>query len=197
MDQGCCKSWNCKMLETVPSLGRFYHADNVTKRRLLPADKVLCESVLQVTVISPSFRLSSLNGMKAIQAGWINSPWPIAAWKLAKLFTEAYTNKQGSLTSETFQPTPAQIGSVYSAELMCMLHESLVCVECIKHEEAAWETCRCHSKGGLLVRETCEYHSEGEEYGAISERPMGTTADWRGMVLARERPASTANRRWE
>ena len=32
-------------------------------------------------------------------------------------------------------------------------------------------------------RETCEYHSRGEEYGVISERPMGTTTDWRGMVL--------------
>ena len=38
------------------------------------------------------------------------------------------TNKQGSLTSETVQPTPAQIGSGYSAALMCMLHESLACV---------------------------------------------------------------------
>ena len=38
------------------------------------------------------------------------------------------TNKQGSLTSETVQPTPAQIGSGYSVALMCMLHESLACV---------------------------------------------------------------------
>ena len=35
----------------------------------------------------------------------------ITARKLAKLFTEACTNKRGSLTSKTVQPTPAQIGS--------------------------------------------------------------------------------------
>ena len=30
----------------------------------------------------------------------------------------------------------------------------------------------------VLVRETCEYHSRGEEvYGVILERPVGTTAD--------------------
>ena len=46
----------------------------------------------------------------------------------------------------------------------------------------------------VLVRETCEYHSRGEEYGVISERPVGTTADWRGMLLVRGRPVSTANR---
>ena len=43
----------------------------------------------------------------------------------------------------------------------------------------------------VLVRETCEYHSRGEEYGVILERPVGTTADWRGIVLV---PVSTANR---
>ena len=32
-------------------------------------------------------------------------------------------------------------------------------------------------QGILLVRETYEYHSRGEEYGVISERPVGTTAD--------------------
>ena len=31
----------------------------------------------------------------------------------------------------------------------------------------------------VLVRETCEYHSRGEEcmHGVILERPVGTTAD--------------------
>ena len=33
-------------------------------------------------------------------------------------------------------------------------------------------------QGMVLVRETCEYHSRGEEvYGVILERPVGTTAD--------------------
>ena len=36
---------------------------------------------------------------------------PITAWKLTKLFTEACTNKQGSLTSKTVQPMAAQIRS--------------------------------------------------------------------------------------
>ena len=50
-------------------------------------------------------------------------------------------------------------------------------------------------RGMVLVGETCEYHSGGEEYGVISERPVGTTADWRGMVLAWGSPCvSTANR---
>ena len=35
----------------------------------------------------------------------------ITARKLGKLFTEACTNKRGSLTSKTVQLTPAQIGS--------------------------------------------------------------------------------------
>ena len=47
--------------------------------------------------------------------------------------------------------------------------------------------------GMLLVGETCEYHSRGEEYGVISERSVGTTADWRGMMLAQGKPVSTAN----
>ena len=39
----------------------------------------------------------------------------------------------------------------------------------------------------VLVRETCEYHSGGEEYGVILERPVGTTADWRpGYGVSRE-----------
>ena len=46
----------------------------------------------------------------------------------------------------------------------------------------------------MLVGETCKYHSRGEEYGVISERPVGTTADWSGMLLVQERPVSTANR---
>ena len=46
----------------------------------------------------------------------------------------------------------------------------------------------------VLVGETCEYHSSGEEYGVISESLVGTTADWSGMVLERGRPVSTANR---
>ena len=33
--------------------------------------------------------------------------------------------------------------------------------------------------------ENCVYHSRGEEYGVISERPVCNTADWRGMVLVR------------
>ena len=47
--------------------------------------------------------------------------------------------------------------------------------------------------GTVLVAEICKYHSRGEEYGVISERPVGTTADWRGMVLVRGRPVSAAN----
>ena len=31
-------------------------------------------------------------------------------------------------------------------------------------------------------------------YGVISERSVGTTADWRDMVLAQGRTVSTANR---
>ena len=46
----------------------------------------------------------------------------------------------------------------------------------------------------VLVGETCEYHSSGEEYGEISERLVGTTAEWRGMVLGWGRPVWTANR---
>ena len=38
----------------------------------------------------------------------------------------------------------------------------------------------------MLVGETCEYHSRGEEYGAISERPVGTTVEERSMVLFRK-----------
>ena len=49
-------------------------------------------------------------------------------------------------------------------------------------------------QGLVLAGESCEYHSRGEEYGVISDRPVGTTADWRGMVLVQERPVSTANR---
>ena len=48
-------------------------------------------------------------------------------------------------------------------------------------------------RGMLLVGETREYHSRGEEYGVILERPVGTTADWRGMVLAQGKPVSTAS----
>ena len=87
---------------------------------------------------------------------------PVAAWKHAKLIKKACTNKQGCLTSETVQPMPAQIGSGYNAVLMCMLHESLVCVECIKDEEAAWETCGYHSKEG---------------YGVSLGRPLSTTKE--------------------
>ena len=46
----------------------------------------------------------------------------------------------------------------------------------------------------VLVRKTCEYHSRWEEYGVILERLVGTTADWKGMVLVWGRPVSTANR---
>jgi len=45
----------------------------------------------------------------------------------------------------------------------------------------------------VLVAEICKYHSRGEEYGVISERTVGTTADWRGMVLVQGRPVSAAN----
>ena len=48
--------------------------------------------------------------------------------KACQIIYRSMHNKQGSLTSETIQPTPAQIGSGYSAALMCMLHESLACV---------------------------------------------------------------------
>ena len=46
--------------------------------------------------------------------------------------------------------------------------------------------------GVVLVRETCEYHSRGEEYGVILERLVGTTVEWRGMMLAQGRLVSTA-----
>ena len=37
---------------------------------------------------------------------------------------------------------PAQIGSGYSAALMCMLHKSLACVWSVNYnKEEAWETC--------------------------------------------------------
>ena len=99
------------------------------KRRLLQADKVLCESVLQAIMSSQNFRLSSLNGMKAVQAGWTNSPWPCNSMKACQtIFTEACTNKQGSLNKQDCATNPAQIGSGYTAALMCMLHESLACV---------------------------------------------------------------------
>ena len=47
-----------------------------------------------------------------------------------------------------------------------------------------------------VSRGTCDYHSRGEEYncGVISERPVGTTTDWRGTVFVWGRPVSTANR---
>ena len=51
------------------------------------------------------------------------------------------------------------------------------------------------TKGVVLVRETCEYHSRGEEYGVIW-RDLWVpqqTGPRRDMVLARERPVSTAN----
>ena len=38
------------------------------------------------------------------------------------------------------------------------------------------------------------YTTGGEEYGVISEIPVGITVDWRGMVLVQGRPVSTANR---
>jgi len=38
------------------------------------------------------------------------------------------------------------------------------------------------------------YCSRGEEYGVILERPVDTTADWRGRMLTQGRPVSTANR---
>ena len=53
------------------------------------------------------------------------------------------------------------------------------------------KTFRYYKTGGVyivLVGETCEYHSSGEEYGVISERLVGTTAEWRGMVLGWGRP---------
>ena len=60
------------------------------------------------------------------------------------------------------------------------------------------ETCEYHSRGEEYgtchFRETCGYHSRGEEHGVISKRPVGNTTDWRGMVLAQGRPVSTANR---
>ena len=40
-------------------------------------------------------------------------------------------------------------------------------------------------RGMVLVGETCEYHSRGEEYGVISERLKGTTVEERSMVLFR------------
>jgi len=63
-------------LEAVPSLGHFYHVNKPTKRRLLQAIKVPCESVLQAIISSLSFRLSSPNAMKAVRAGRTNSPCP-------------------------------------------------------------------------------------------------------------------------
>ena len=81
--------------------------------------------------------------------------------KACKLFTEACTNKQGSLTSKTVQPTPAQIGSAYSAALMHILHESLACVcECYYHKEVEWET--------------CGYTTAKEGDGVSLGRPLGT-----------------------
>ena len=95
-----------------------------------------------------------------------------------------------------------------------MLYEShvCVCVECNtkkqhgRHVDTTakegygvlfGETIGYYKTGGgymVLVGETCEYHSSGEEYGVILERLVGTTADWRGMVLVWGRPVSTANR---
>ena len=46
---------------------------------------------------------------------------------------------------------------------------------------------------GYGVAEICKCHSRGEEYGVTLKRPVGTTADWRGMVLVRGRPVSAAN----
>ena len=49
-------------------------------------------------------------------------------------------------------------------------------------------------QGVVLVGETCEYHSRGKKYGVTLERSVGTTADWRGMVLVHGRLVPTANR---
>jgi len=43
--------------------------------------------------------------------------------KACQIIYRSMHNKQGSLTSKTIQPMPAQIGSGYSTVLMCMLHE--------------------------------------------------------------------------
>ena len=37
----------------------------------------------------------------------------------------------------------------------------------------------------MLVGVTCEYHSRGEEYGVISETPVGTTIEGRSVLLFR------------
>ena len=41
---------HCAVIETVPSLGQIYHVDTPTKRRLVEADKVLSENVVQATM---------------------------------------------------------------------------------------------------------------------------------------------------
>ena len=50
--------------------------------------------------------------------------------------------------------------------------------------------------GMVFVGETSEYHSRGKEYIVLFRRPVGTTADCRGMVFFRGRHVSTSNRKF-
>ena len=50
-------------------------------------------------------------------------------------------------------------------------------------------------RGMVFIGENCKYHSRGEKYiVVISERPVGTTVDWRGVVFVWGRHVSTAKR---
>ena len=56
---------------------RFYDIEKPTKRRLLQADKVLCESVLQAIMSSRCFMLSSPTAMKTVYTSWLTKQ-PVA-----------------------------------------------------------------------------------------------------------------------
>ena len=58
------------MVDSFLSIVLLFNHVGKPQRRLVQADKVLCESVLQAIMSSPFLgRLSSPNGMKPVQAG--------------------------------------------------------------------------------------------------------------------------------
>ena len=173
------------MLETVSSVGRFYHISKHQKMTSTSQQGIVCEC----TTNSYEFMLSSPNRVwKLYKLAEQTACGPITAWKLAKLFTEACTNKQSSLTSKTVQPTPVQMGSGYSTALMCACCTKALCVRSVTWRSGMGDLWIQQQRGGMvlvwgdlwvlqkredmvLVRETYEYHSKGKEY-------VGETCDW-------------------
>ena len=96
----------------------------------------------------------------------------------------AFWRGSGNETTCALRDCPANDSSGYSAVLMCMLHESLVCVWSVfKHEEPAWETCAWIPQQRKGMHGVSLGRPLATGVWCQSGRPVSTTVEGRSMVL--------------